>query len=218
MSMREKPDAKAKVLEKIPYSEKLMVNLYADSLIEITTEGIAGKWVKVTYKGKTGYVVSSYLFPSPPPRQGVATLKAYLAQIAAVAGPAVTRKSAERMGEGDFVTTLTKQLYKNGAELHSYYAYEYNSDTYFLPEFSIEQGFLLMRLLGEYPDAASPSDALPAAKGKKKTKYGECSYEIERETYGPVKTLKYQWEEGGYFELIFSMMDGQLVISASGGV
>ncbi len=216
--MREKPDAKAKVLEKIPYSEKLTVNFYSDSVIDITTEGITGKWVKVTYKGKTGYVVSSYLFPSPPPKQGVTTLKAYLAQISTVAGPAVTRKSTEKMGEADFITTLTKQLYKNGAELHTYYAYEYNSDAYFLPEFSIEQGFLLMRLLGEYNDVMSPADVLPAANGKKKTKYGECNYEIERETYGPVKTLKYQWEEGGYYVLSFTLMDGQLVITSSGGV
>jgi uncharacterized protein YgiM (DUF1202 family) len=92
MSIREKPDAKAKVLEKIPYSEKLTVNFYSDSVIDITTEGITGKWVKVMYKGKTGYVVSSYLFPSPPPKQGVNTLKAYLAQISTVAGPAVTRR------------------------------------------------------------------------------------------------------------------------------
>jgi hypothetical protein len=221
MSMREKPDAKAKVLEKIPYSEKLTVNFYSDSVIDITTEGITGKWVKVTYKGKTGYVVSSYLFPLPPPKQGVTTLKAYLAQISTVAGPAVTRKGSERVGEGgegEFTPKLTKQLYKNGAELHSYYAYEYNSDTYFLPDFTIEQGFLLMRLLGEYPDAMAPGDVLPAAKGKKKTKYGECAYEIERETYGPVKTLKYEWEEGGYYVLSFSMMDGQLVITSSGGV
>ncbi len=223
ISIRESPDAKAKVLDKIAYGEKLTANYYSDSTVYITTEGIPGTWVKITYKGKTGYVVSSYLFPFPPPKQGVTTLKGYLAQLSAVSGAAVTRKGTERMGETDFTTTLTKQLYKNGAELHSFFAYEYNSDSYFLPDFGIEQGFLLMRLLGEFPDAIGAAEAMPAGKGVKKSKSGsECSFEIEKAAYGtpanPVIKLKYEWQEGASYVLSFMLMDGQLVITASGGV
>jgi Bacterial SH3 domain len=223
ISIREKPDAKAKVLEKIAYGEKLTANYYSDSTVYITTEGIPGTWVKVIYKGKTGYVVSSYLFPFAPPKQGVTTLKGYLTQLSAVSGAAVTRKATERMGETEYSTTLTKQLYKNGAELHTFFAYEYNSDSYFLPDFGIEQGFLLMRLLGEFPDAIGPAEALPAAKGDKKTKSGvECSFDIEKAAYGapanPVLKLKYEWQEGANYVLSFMLMDGQLVITASGGV
>jgi Bacterial SH3 domain len=223
ISIREKPDAKAKVLDKIAYGEKLTANYYSDSTVYITTEGIPGSWVKITYKGKTGYVVSSYLFPFPPPKQGVTTLKGYLSQLSAVSGAAVTRKGTERMGEAEFTTTLTKQLYKSGAELHSFFAYEYNSDSYFLPDFGIEQGFLLMRLLGEFPDAIGAAEALPAANGNKKTKSGsECSVEIEKAAYGipanPVIKLKYEWQDGANYVLSFMLMDGQLVITASGGV
>jgi hypothetical protein len=223
MSLREKPDAKAKVLDKIAYGEKLTANYYSDSTVYITTEGIPGTWVKVTYKGKTGYMVSSYLFPFPPPKQGVTTLKGYLAQLSAVSGAAVTKKGTERMGETEYSTTLTKQLYKSGAEIHTFFAYEYNSDSYFLPDFGIEQGFLLMRLLGEYPDAIGAAEALPVAKGEKKSKSGsECTFEIEKAAYGapdnPVLKLKYEWQEGANYVLSFMLMDGQLVITASGGV
>jgi uncharacterized protein YgiM (DUF1202 family) len=223
LSLRDKPDAKAKVLEKIPYGEKITLSYgNADSIINITTEGISGTWAKTTYKGKTGYVVSSYLFPAPPPKPTVKTLKDYLKQLAPAVGPAVTKSQPERMGDFAYNTSLTKQLYKNGAELHSFLAYEYGSDTYFLPDFTIEQGFLLLRLLGEYPDAIGPADAYPQSSGKKKTKVDECAITVEKEPYGePVKVtrkIRYEWQEGANFVLEFFMLDGQLVILSSGGV
>lgn len=223
LSIREKPDAKAKVLEKIPYGEKLsLIYTNNDSIVNITTEGIGSYWVKTSYKGKTGFVVNSYLFPEPPPKATVKTLKAYLKQLSPVAGPAVTKGSPEKMGDFDYNTSLTKQLYKNGAELHSYFAYEYNSDTYFLPDFTIEQGFLLMRLLGEYPDAIGPAETYPQVSTKKKLRDDDCTITVEKEPYGePVKVTKkirYEWQDGAYYVLDFFMLDGQLVIMSSGGV
>jgi hypothetical protein len=223
LSIREKPDAKAKVLDKIPYGEKVALSYGTnDSIINIVTEGLGGAWAKTTYKGKTGYVVNSYLFPAPPPKATVKTLKDYLKQLSPTAGPAVTRKRPEKMGDFEYSASLTKQLYKNGAELHAYFAYEYNSDTYFLPDFTIEQGFLLLRLLGEHPDAIGPADTFPHSNAKKKTKYDECTITVEKETYGePVKVtkrLRYEWQEGAYYVLEFSLLDGQLVVVSSGGV
>jgi Bacterial SH3 domain len=223
LSIREKPDAKAKVLEKIPYGEKLsLIYTNTDSIINITTEGISGSWAKTTYKGKTGYVVNSYLFPVPPPKATVKTLKDYLKQLSPVAGPAVTKGRPEKMGDFDYNTSLTKQLYKNGAELHSFFAYEYNSDTYFLPDFTIEQGFLLLRLLGEYPDAIGAAETYPQASAKKKLRDDVCTITVEKEPYGePVKVTKkirYEWQDGAYYVLEFFMLDGQLVILSSGGV
>lgn len=223
LSIREKPNAKAKVLEKIPYGEKISIAYGSpDSLVNIMTEGLDGTWAKTTYKGKTGYVVNSYLFPAPPPKTTVKTLKDYLQQLSPVAGPALTRKKPEKMGESEYITSLTKQLYKNGAELHTYGAYEYSSDTYFLPDFTIEQGFLLLRLLGEYPDAIGSADAFPQSSAKKKTKHGDCTITVEKETFGtPVKLtkkLRYEWEEGAYYLLELFMLDGQLVVMSSGGV
>ncbi len=117
LSIREKPAADAKVLEKIAYGEKVAVSYDPDTTYTITTEGLNGHWAKVAYKGKTGYIVNSYLFPSLPPKAGIKTLKAYLAQLAPVAGPALTTKkpingfNAEAQ---EFAETLRKQFYKNG--------------------------------------------------------------------------------------------------------
>lgn len=223
LSIREKPDAKAKVLEKIPYGEKLsLIYTNTDSIINIITEGISGSWAKTTYKGKTGYVVNSYLFPAPPPKATVKTIKDYLKQLSPVAGPAVTKGRPEKMGDFDYNTSLTKQLYKNGAEVHSFFAYEYNSDTYFLPDFTIEQGFLLLRLLGEYPDAIGAAETYPQTSTKKKLRDDVCTITVEKEPYGePVKVTKkirYEWQDGAYYVLEFFMLDGQLVILSSGGV
>jgi Bacterial SH3 domain len=223
LSMRDKPDAKAKVLEKIPYGEKITVSYgNSDSIINITTEGISGTWAKTTYKGKTGYVVNSYLFSAPPPKATVKNLKDYLKQLAPAVGPAITKGRPEKMGDFEYNTSLTKQLYKNGAELHSFFAYEYNSDTYFLPDFTIEQGFLLLRLLGEYPDAIGPAETYPQASAKKKLRDDEIAITVEKEPYGePVKVTKkirYEWQDGAFYVLEFFMLDGQLVILSSGGV
>lgn len=223
LSIREKPDAKAKVLEKIPYGEKLSLSYTGnDSIINITTEGISGSWAKTTYKGKTGYVVNSYLFPAPPPKATIKTMKDYLKQLSPVAGPAVTKGRPEKMGDFDYNTSLTKQLYKNGAELHSFFAYEYNSDTYFLPDFTIEQGFLLLRLLGEYPDAIGSAETYPQTSTQKKLRDDVCTITVEKEPYGePVKVTKkirYEWQDGANYVVEFFMLDGQLVILSSGGV
>lgn len=223
LSIREKPDAKAKVLEKIPYGEKVKLTYSnTDSLVNIVTEGLGGVWVKTTYKGKTGYVVNSYLFPAPPPKANVKTVKDYLKQLSTVAGPAVTKSQPEKMGEFEYRTGLVKQLYKNGTEHHSFTAYEYNSDTYFLPDFTIEQGFLLLRLLGECAPAIEVADAFPQVSSVKKLKDSDCAITVEKEPYGePVKITKrlhYEWENGAMYTLELFMLDGQLVIVTSGGV
>src|SRR5688572_14837123 len=74
LSMRDKPDAKATVIGKIPYGTKINVN-YPEEIVNINTEGMEGAWGKVTFGGKTGYIVNSYLMPSPPPKATVKTMK-----------------------------------------------------------------------------------------------------------------------------------------------
>ena len=115
LSMRDKPDAKATVLVKIPYGEKLAVT-NSEERITISTEGINGVWVKTTYGGKTGYVVNSYLLPTEPPKATVKTLKEYFQQISVPVGTPLTVKTGDTdEGAG---STIKKVLYKNGAEIH----------------------------------------------------------------------------------------------------
>lgn len=169
LSMREQPNTGAKVLEKIPYGEKLMTVAGDVNQPVISTEGFSGFWWKVNYNGKTGYIVSSYVLPLPAPKAGTKTLQEYFAQVSAANGsPLIIKKSDPALNEtGE--STLTKQLYKNGMEWQEMRGYEFGSDVYMIPDFTIEQCFLLLRLVGQYPDLIADKDVFPSKNSSIKT-------------------------------------------------
>lgn len=225
--MRETPAATAKVIEKIPYGTKVTTLDDDGEWKEIATEGLVGYWRKVKYNNKTGYIVDSYLFPWPPPKKGtVTTMKQYLAQTSLPFGAKLVNRSGNAPELSESGWELTKQLYKNGAELHSYMAYEYGSDTYFLPGFSLQQGFLLVRLLDEFKDVFAEKDEFPT-KSKKIDKGDDGVYEIkvtktveDDEYSGPFNIEKINIlfnKEIGY-EFAMYMQDNQLVIFFSSGL
>ncbi|MEP6673849.1 MAG: SH3 domain-containing protein [Ferruginibacter sp.] len=219
LSIREKPSATAKALDKIPYGEKITVSYDTGTSIIIKNEGFDGLWAKTTWKGKTGYLVNSYLLPVPVPKAGVKNLKEFFAQLTAAAGaPVIVKKTLPE----DYSTTLKKQLYKNGAEIHEYQSYEYNSTTYFLPDLTLQQGFLLLRLLKAFPEVIGDNEPFPLSSGTKTIKTGERKITVEKQDYGsaePVtEKIKIEWESGASYELQLYLIDNQLVIFSSGGV
>lgn len=226
LSMRETPEAGAKVVDKIPYGTKVTTLDDGKEWKSISTEGLMGYWKKVKYNNKTGYIVDSYLFPWAPPKLATATgMKQYLAQVSLPFG----QKLVTRNGTMNQITEsgweLSKQLYKNGAEHHDFLAYEYGSDTYFLPDFSFQQGFLLLRLLPEFKDLFGEKDEFPTV-SKKITKDGR-EYDIKLITYGDpedyagpseIQKISISWDDGASYSFEMYMLDNQLVIFFSGGV
>ncbi len=226
LTIREKADPASKVLERIPYGTKVITMPEDGGWKEIITEGLTGYWKKVKYNNKTGYIVDSYLLPWAPPKLStIKDLKQYLAQ----AAPLFGQKLITRSGTTNQVTEdgweLTKQLHKNGAEWHQYFAYEYNSDTYFLPGFSLQQGFLLLRLIPEFKELFGEKDEFPTS--SKTIKRGEKEFDIKiinttegGEYTGPItiEKIKVSFESGAYYQFEMYMQDNQLVIFFSGGV
>jgi hypothetical protein len=220
LSMRDKPDAKATVIGKIPYGTKISVN-YPEEIVNITTEGIVGAWAKTTFNGKTGYVVNSYLFPMAPPKATVKTMKEYLAQLSPVFGAKLVVKSGkmDNIEEGGW--ELHKQLYKNGAEWHEHLGYEYHSTAYFIPGFTLTQGFLLLRLIPEFKDIFNDKDEFPTE--NKTIKKGEVEYDIkvEKEMLGDnpwYKKIKLEYADGALVFFEMYQIDNQLVIFTGSGV
>jgi hypothetical protein len=220
LSMRDKPDAKATVIGKIPYGTKVNVN-YPGDIVNISTEGITGAWATVTHGGKTGYIVNSYLFPSPPPKAGIETMKQYLAQLSAPFGTklVVRNGTMNNIEEGGW--ELRKQLYKNGAEWHEFAGYEYSSNTFFLPLFTIEQAFVLLRLIPEFKEVFDDKAEFPT---KSKTiKKGEVEYEIKVETEmigdNPwIKKISVGFADGAMYDFQMYMIENQVVIFYGSGV
>lgn len=228
LSMREQPNTSAKVLEKIAYGEKLVTLADEHSPVAVATEGFNGFWWKVKYNNKTGYIVNSYVLPMPPPKAGAKTLSDYFLQVSTKAGsPLLIKKSEaalQEMGE----STITKQLYKNGMEWQEEKGYENGSNLYLLPDFTIEQCFLLVRLLGQYPDLISEKDPFPVKNTNTKIEGGAKSVEVQREKYdgpqgsaskpGPVEKIKIVLEQGAITEFEIFTLGTQAIIFWSSGV
>lgn len=222
LSLREKPGTGAAVLEKIAYGEKLLTVADNDPSQAISTEGFNGYWWKVTYKNKTGYIVSSYVLPVAPPAAGIKNLKDYFTQVSSPAGkPLVVKRNSPELQEAGELS-LTKQLYKNGMEWHETQGFEYGSQVYVLPDFSIEQGFLLLRLLGQYPGLVGEKDSFPAKNSSTKNDVGEKIIELQREKTdgkpGDIKKIRIISTQGAYTEFELFLLDTQLVVYWSSGV
>lgn len=222
LSMREQPNTSAKVLEKIAYGEKLITVADNDPVVAIATEGFNGFWWKVKYNNKTGYIVNSYVLSTPPPKAGVKTFNDYFSQVSTKAGsPLLIKKSEAALNEmGE--STITKQLYKNGMEWQEEKGYENGSNLYLLPDFTIEQCFLLVRLLGQYPDLISEKNPFPAKNTNTKIEGGTKSIEVQREKYdakpGPVQKIKIIVEQGAITEFEIFILGTQAVIFWTSGV
>jgi hypothetical protein len=222
LSIREKPDASAKVLDKIPYGTKINLLQPPQEIKPIITEGMEGQWKKVNYNSKTGYVLNSYVLPWPPPKLAtVKEMKQYLAQVTLPFGAklVVKKGTMNNIQEGGW--QMNKQLYKNGAEWQEFIGYEYGSDVYFLPDFTMQQAFLLLRLLPEFKPVFDEKEEFPTQ--SRNYKKGELEYElvIEKEMLGDspwVKKIKLQYSDGAYYTFEMYYVDNQVVIFYSSGV
>jgi hypothetical protein len=224
LSIREKPDAAAKVLDKIPYGTKISIIRQDEELKRITTEGISGYWQKVKYNNKTGYIVDSYLFPWPPPKLAtVKEMKNYFAQVTVPFGSKLVIKNGTIHNIEEDGWEINKQLYKNGAEWHQYFGYESGSNAYFLPGFSMEQGFLLVRLIPEFKDVFGEKDEFPTE--NKTFKKGDVEYTItvnkqvwEGQIFPYVEKIHVEFSPDVSFTFDMFLVDGELVITFGGGV
>ena len=221
LNMREQPNANAKVLEKIPYGAKLTALADTSKGISINTEGFDGWWWKVQYNNKTGYIVNTYVLPVAPPKATVHTWKAYMAQVSAPAGSVITIKRNDEAAEG-VGSTLKKQMYKNGMEWHETNGYEYGSEVAIIPDITVEQAFIILRLLNQYPNMLSEKDPMPTKNATIKKESGDKTYKIEKDMWtekvGVMKRVVITSTEGAVTELEIYLLNEQVVINYSSGV
>ena len=215
--MREQPDVGAKVIEKIPYATKITLLDNNEAMITIRTEGLIGYWRKVKYNNKTGYIVDSYLFPLAPPKATVKTMKDYLAQLSTPFGSKLLVKS----GNEENVSQTEKQLFKNGGEWHQFQGSEYGSNTYFLPDFTMQEAFLLLRMIPEFAEVVGAKDEFP--RESKKIKKGDIEYtiKVETEMYTEdpwIKKITIEFEPAAIYSFELYQVDSHIVIFYGSGV
>ncbi len=222
LSIRETPDANGKVLDKIPYGTKITLLEDNSEWVSIKTEGLMGFWRKVKYNNKTGYIVSSYLFPVAPPASTVKDMRTYLSKISQPFGAKLVVKSGTMNNIEEGGWELQKQLYRNGGEWHKFMGYEYGSDTYFLPDFTLSQAFLLLRLIPEFKEVFGEKDEFPLESKTFKKGEREYSITVDKELisgdYPWVKRISIEYEDGAIYSFEMYEMDNQVVIFFGSGV
>ncbi|MEP6700918.1 MAG: SH3 domain-containing protein [Bacteroidota bacterium] len=221
LSIRDKADVNGKVLDKIPYGTKITLLDNNEELNTIRTEGLLGYWRKVKYNNKTGYIIDSYLFPSAPPKASVKDMRGYLAQMSLPFESKLVVKSGSLHNIEEGGWELQKQLYKNGAEWHKFLGYEYGSNTYFLPDFTMQQAFLLIRMIPEFEEVWGSKDEFPRA--SKTIKKGQIDYTIKVEqedmTEEPwIKRISIEYADGAVYSFELFQLDNQIVIFYGSGV
>ena len=131
----------------------------------------------------------------------------------------VKRGSIQNLEEGGSETK--KQLFKNGAEYHSTSGYEWHNDVYLLPVFTMEQGFVLLRLIPEFNSLFEEEDVFPTRNTTIKKNGIEYDVKVETETFGKniwIKRIAVEYADGGVFTFEMFQLGNQLVISFGGGV
>ncbi len=221
LSIRDKADVNGKVIDKIPYGTKITLLDNNEEMITQRTEGLLGYWRKVKYNNKTGFVLDSYLFPVAPPKATIKTMKEYLSQLSIPFGAKLVVKSGTMNNIEEGGWEMHKQLYKNGGEWHEFHGYEYGSNTYFLPDFSLQQAFVLLRMMPEFAEVIGPKDEFPLE--SKTFKKGEIEYyiKVERQDLSEepwINRIKIEFGDGAYYTFEIYQQDNQVVIFLGSGV
>src|SRR5688572_14885369 len=114
---------------------------------------------------------------------------------------------------------MKKQLYRSVAEYHFLFKQKTAYEIYFLPGFTIEQGFILLRLIPEFKSVFGATEVFPMA--DKTIKRGEDDYTIRVEKLEGsdwIQKIQIEYVEGAYYTFEMFLLGGQLVISYGGGV
>ena len=145
----------------------------------------------------------------------------YFKQLSQPAGLPVTVKMGTP--DNEMYSTYKKQLFKNGCEIHEAGFYESGYSTYFMPELTMQEGFIITRLIPEFKDVFAATDIYPTE--NKTTKVKRQGYDSDKEVIVQKNTsgtwtdkIIVNYEDGASYTFELFILNGQLVISYGGGV
>lgn len=214
LNLRENSSLNAPILITIPYGAGLDQFEWTNVAIEL--DNIDGFWVKTNYGGKIGFVASQYINNFPPPKVGIGTMEVYFNQLSEKNGmPLVIDRTPKN---SDDIWRLSKQLYKNGNEIHSFQGYEFGSNTYFLNDCSIETAYLLLKLIPEFETLTRRFPSLPKSGGIYKKNQEDINVKITKTKYNYIDSITMTYSEGSIYEFKMFYIENQVVIYFSNGL
>lgn|GEM_PF-1606916 len=218
LNMRDNPDPNSAIITKIPYGEKIQWSVI-EQRFPFTSEGMNANWLYVTYAGKKGYVADVYTLPILPPT-GKVELKDYANKLGKVTG---TWKNADHFTDLDSngsLTQIEKVIYNNGIVYRAMHGYEWSEETIWIPNVSLEQGFVLARLLSNNPMLLNTNDKYPNKKSTSvsdgTTKDIRISYLYDNNTFA--EKIQFDLCDGGCQWIEIRYDSGEISISFGSGV
>jgi uncharacterized protein YgiM (DUF1202 family) len=221
VNMRKTPSLNADLLGKIPYATKLKLDYTKIDTIAVIVEGMTGYWAEVTYQNKKGYILNCYLTSVVPPKKGTKKMEDYLLQLSPKLGTIMKFKTGNQTNVSESGYNMEKQLYKNGCEWHKYYAWEYGSETHYLPQMNMQELFLIVRQIKEYEFVFSEKDDFTPVDTKRKKKNeiqeSELNYRVIKNGMF-ITNIKVDYENGGYYNFEMMIIDGHGVVTFGSGI
>lgn len=162
LNLRSTPGTGSQALVKIPHGAK--VNLLPNGEhTSYESEEVSSYWQKISYDGKTGYVVHAYISRIAPPK-ATETLEEYLARTAVKAG----ELHYSHISEADEITemyyTSDKIFYSNNMVLETRIGYEWSENRLIIEDMTPAQAFIFVRALQkEFGDVIAAGSNYPKA-------------------------------------------------------
>ena len=146
IKLREKPGGT--VLQSLPYGAKVVTLEAKNNNFPTHVEGISGSWVKVKFNDKIGYVFDGFLSRLPAPSLTDANLRAYAKREFKTLSDDLPLSFMEDSDLGATGSNVMFFEWNNQRLAYSnYFYYEGGSESICIPGISIEEGYLLMRIL-----------------------------------------------------------------------
>jgi hypothetical protein len=217
LSLRDKPSTNGAVITKLAYGEKITIT--GQDSTQIAVEGFSGNWLKVTSSKNSGYIVSAYTLPFPPPKAGTTSFESYFKQISTVSGLSKTGKNPA----DEYATSVVKTLFTNGAELWQMQAVDDMATTVVLPECSLQQAFQLIRLVGEFGPIIKADTEFPTIDYDRQSSIGAASIRLSSkkdDNTGKMIVDKIHIErtEGAVETLEIFILNGNAIVNYTAGV
>lgn len=146
IKLRDKPGGA--VLQSVPYAAKVVALEAKNNNFPTHVEGISGSWVKVKFNDKIGYVFDGFLSRLPAPSLTDANLRAYARREFKTLSEELPISFMEDNDLGSSGSNVMFFEWNNQRlAYYNYFYYEGGSENICIPGISIEEGYLLMRIL-----------------------------------------------------------------------
>lgn len=163
LNLRSAAGTGGEVLLKIPFGAKVQL-LPDHEQTPYESQELTSYWQKVSYQGKSGYVVNAYISRIAPPKASE-TLEAYLARTTTKAGELHYQNSSDdNESDAEFYYRSDRVLYSNFITYSTQTGYEWYENRLLIEDMSLAQAFVFVRALqAEFGDVFTPAAYLPKA-------------------------------------------------------